>query len=217
MPSAFVFLSLKGDFTMSKYNTITDFVTADRKLRQSLESNSAEFLTHVKSGLELFHGKGNHNIQIVNDMLDTASAGRLPRNKIIDWLAPIVGHKVEKVDTGFFRFGSKKEDVTYEGIIAEAPVHFTNFPSWEEFKRAADPDAFEADKIVKRQISALTRKIQELTEHGYMAAAQALTVARDSLKTAMNQDGFLAVAVNDEAPEMPVTGVQAYIDAQQAA
>lgn len=187
---------------MSQYNTLQEFVQSDRKLRKSLESNSTDYLSHIKAGLTLFHTVGNHNVQIINDMLDTASAGKMPRNRIIDWLVPLVGHKVEKIEAGYFRFGGKKEDADYDAIVSGAPAFLTKYPTWEEYKKEADPAEFDAEKVLKREVKALSRKVEELTDAGYAEAANIMAQMRDMLKSALNSPTILEAQSANDAPAL---------------
>jgi hypothetical protein len=151
------------------FTDYAQFKAADRKLREEMKMTSDEFLSHVKNSLTFFHTDGNHNVQIVNDVLDTASAGRLQRNRIVDWIAPIIGHEVIKLDGGKFGFGKKLEDVEYAEIVEKAPEHFVNYPDWYAWKPEPNPEEFDAKATVQKLVKRMLKDAKKLTEHEFKA------------------------------------------------
>ena len=152
---------------MKLYQDYAQFKADDRALREEGKSVSDRYLEHVKAALTFFHTTGNHNIQIVNDILDTATAMRLQRNRIVDWVSALVGHEVVKLDGGKFGFGKRLEDTDYEAVVALAPEHFEQYPDWYAFKKEADPEDFDAKKTVQQVIKKLNKAAKDLGEHDY--------------------------------------------------
>lgn len=184
---------------MSQFQSYEQFKKADRKLRGELAVSTKVFLSHVVQAVDFFHTEGNHNIQIINDVLDTASTARFPRNKICDWLKPLVGHKVVRdSETRRFEFGGKDADTRYDEIVEHAPEHFAKYPSWEEFSPESAPKAFEPEKLYSREIKRLMRQAEEMDEHGYGVAAEGLRAAANAMKAQQKVDGIFASSESEQ-------------------
>lgn len=181
---------------MKTYANYDEFKAFDRELRENGKKLSDEFLSHVKSALTFFHDAGNHNIQIINDVLDTASAMRLQRNRIVDWLAGLVGHEVGKLQGGKFGFMKKLENVEYAEIVANAAEHFEQFPDWYAFKPEQAPEEYNAINAIQKLIKKLTKEAEKASEHHYSALAETIEAFKKSLE--------VAPIVPDEVEDEPV-------------
>ena len=176
---------------MKLFKDYAEFKAVDRNLRLKGKELSDEYLSHVKDALTFFHTTGNHNIQIVNDILDTASAMRLQRNRIVDWLYALVGHELVKVEGGRFGFGKKLETTDYEIVVSRAPDHFELYPDWYAWKKDPDPEEFDAKKTVQSVIKRLKNAAKDLGEHDYATVSLMLAEIAKRLETT-------PIEINDE-------------------
>lgn len=164
------------------FKSYDEFKKIDRELREQGAKLSDRFLTHIKEGLSFFHTEGNHNVQIINDMMDTASAMRLQRNRIIDWVSPMVGHEVVKLAGGLFGFGKKKDDIQYDDVVSKAPEHFAQFPDWYAWKPEAKPAEFDGIEDMRKLVKKLRAEAKKYTDNGYTSVGAMLTAEADKLQ-----------------------------------
>ncbi len=190
---------------MKTYKTYNEFKTVDRQLRQQGKELSEVFLSHVKDALNFFHTTGSYNIQIVNDVLDTSSAMRLQRNRIVDWVAQLVGHEIIKLDGGKFGFGKKIVDTDYEEVAQAAGAFFEEYPDWYAYKAEHEPEGFEVEKAslkVKKYLESMAKKAKE---GGYSAMSETLEAMRLTFETSpvMQADEVEVEGVVIEALQAP--------------
>lgn len=169
---------------MKIYADYKEFKTVDRAFRADFEKMSDKFISHFKDGLNFFHTEGNHNIQIVNDLLDTASAGRLQRNRIVDWSAALVGHEVVKVAGGRYGFGKKLEDSDYTQIVENAPDYFSLYPDWYAYKPESKPETFEPDVASVKFKKYLDKLAKDASSNGYDVMADLVTKFKKEFEVA---------------------------------
>lgn len=192
---------------MKTYQDYSEFKKADRVLREKGRAVADQYLAHVKDAVNFFHTTGNHNIQIVNDILDTASAMRLQRNRIVDWLEKLIGHEVVKLDGGKFGFGKKLEDTDYDDVVAGAPEHFQDYPDWYAWKKEADPEAYDAKTSMQKLIKRLVSDAKKAGAHHYSEVQAKLEEVAKSLEVMpIEQD---EVQVEEEEAEKGPAAVAA--------
>jgi hypothetical protein len=163
-----------------KFHTYADFKASDRRLRKAVEKISGVYLNHVYHAVDFFMTDGSHNVQIINDILDTADAGRLARNRIVDWLSPIIGHESIKLAGGKYGFGKKLEEFDYS--LADPMGHFKSFPDWYSFKPEKAPDAFNAKEAIEKELKRIKKLAETLKAQGYAVAGVTLETFADELE-----------------------------------
>jgi len=167
---------------MKTYKSYDEFKTFDRNLRKQGKEISDTYLSHVKSALNFFHTEGAHNIQILNDVLDTATAMRLQRNRIVDWVAQLAGHAVIKLDGGLFGFGKKLADVEYSDILDGVAVFFEQYPDWYSWKKEQEPEEYNALSAMQKLIKKLEKEAKTASEHHYSMVAGMIESFKEQLK-----------------------------------
>lgn len=161
------------------FTSYENFKQADRRIRKAQDKISQIYLNHVYKSVDFWMGAGSRNIQIINDILDTASAGRLQRNRIVDWLAPIIGHETKKLTGGLYGFGAKLEDFDYS--LVDAGAHFKQFPDWYSFKPEQAPETFDAKEAIQKELKRIKNLAKKLMENGYNVAGVTLDTFADEL------------------------------------
>jgi hypothetical protein len=164
------------------FTNFESFKIADRRLRKAMGKISGLYVNHTLKSIDFFMGNGSHNVQILNDLLDTATMGKLPRNRIIDWLAPVIPHIVKKGQGGIFTFGAKEEGRDYDPSLAIE--HFQKFPSWEIFKKEQAPDSFDPLTAIQKEIKRIKKLASDLEKGGYSIAGATFGQWADSLEIA---------------------------------
>lgn len=152
-----------------QYTDYATFKAEDRKVRKTLKGNSDRYVQHVMKALDCFHTGGNHNIQIVNDVLDTATAARFQRGKVAEWLEPVVGHELLK---GVF--GKKVEGLDYNTI--DFASHFESYGDWYAFSANQPRPEYDIAKDRDQLVKAIQSKMKRAEKNGYLKAAQELLV-----------------------------------------
>lgn len=156
---------------MTTYATLEQFKTADRRIRKALSRITGQiFLQHVMSSLDYFHTLSNRNIVVVNDLLDTATAGRLGRDKVARWLQPVVGHTLGKDAGGRVSFKGKQKGFDYDSI--NFSEHFSQFPDWTFWKNNPDEPEFDAEKVCQQMIKRLRKQAEQASDAGFSELAQ---------------------------------------------
>lgn len=186
---------------MKLYNDYSEFKADDRALREVMRMTSDDYLSHVKSAMTFFHTTGNHNIQIVNDVLDTASAGRLQRNRIVDWLAALVGHEVVKVPGDKFGFGKKLEESVYEEILDNAADYLEQYPDWYAFKPEQAPEEFDGLKTMSQLIKRVKTIADKYGKHDYAMLHAELTKIAEHLEVLPVQPSHEPESVEGDTEE----------------
>lgn len=194
------------------FKSYEQFKAADRRLRKAGGKISDLFVGHVYRAVDYFlldkneEGSSNYNIQIMNDILDTATRLRLPRNRIIDWLSPVVGHVVIKGEGGVFSFAGKREDTDYAVNRSNAMTHFEKFRDWNAFKPEQAPEAFEPVKHFDKLKKSLAKQIKTAHEAGANVYAGLLESMLQELQTHSEVEVSVIDLPSDEkAEESPAT------------
>ena len=145
------------------YTTYADFKAEDRRVRKSVKMASDKFVNHAIKALDFFHTKGAYNIQIVNDIVDTAKAVRFQGASVAKWLKPVCGHVLEK---GVF--GAKAEGTVYADI--DPGEFFTKYPDWYAYAKGQPKAEFVAEESRDKLVKALETQAKKF-EADYRLAA----------------------------------------------
>ena len=131
----------------------------DKELK-SVKSRGAsvtkEFSSLVRTGVQLYWGETNHNIQVINDLIDCARALKgLRVLALVEYLNEVVPHSNK----------GKKEQNHYGKMDASLKQKMTgtwdsfliNNPNWYEFTVEKNPQPFDFTKLLKTVESKLKK------------------------------------------------------------
>ena len=181
-----------------KYTNMAQFKEDDVKIRAMGIATSEAILTHLKDGLEFFHGEGNHNIQIVNDVLDTADLSRYSPKKVGEWLQVLCGHKFSR-DSGAWCFSGKLPDTDYEQLVSEVPAFLVKHPDWRSYKAPVPEVEFDLVKSTDKAIKVLQTQMEKMLKNEYVNAATELATMIGMLEADKLRESYREIYVPEIA------------------
>lgn len=108
----------------------------DKQLK-SIKKNGGKYLDQfvaiVPTGVGLYWNETNQNIQVVNDLIDAASALKGVRVLGLQaYLQEVIPHKAGTRKEGY-RFGAKDKELNEEKMKKAYPQFLTDNPDWTTF------------------------------------------------------------------------------------
>lgn len=159
---------------MTDYIDYEGFKKYDRELRERGSIVVDELVNHCYKALGFFHAGGNYQINIVNDILDTASAMRFPRKTVGTWLQVMCGHELKGTGQGLC-FGKRKVDLEYSDVLDGIVQHIKDFPDWRGFK--PEEEELPLDEILAKLTKQIRKKLdsaQALCKENGLFGAEAV-------------------------------------------
>ncbi len=151
-----------------KYVDYAAFKVEDKLVRRNGVKSKERFVQHTIKALDCFHDGGNHNIQIINDIGETATVSGYQKKKVLEWLEPVVGHVLDKNV-----FGKKVEGLDYNTL--DLGAHFEAYADWYAFSKD-NPSDWAPDTSRDKLIKSLTAQSKKAEENGYREMSSELSV-----------------------------------------
>ena len=112
------------------YENMEQWKTANDQFGAKLRKDTAALAEHCRQSLVFFLDKGNHQVGILNGLLDLATDGRYGRKKFFTWIEAIIPHKEISLKRGQ-GFGGKVKDAEYP-TMNELESYLTDYPDWRK-------------------------------------------------------------------------------------
>lgn len=123
-----------------------EYDKALKQIKKDGEAVTTEFSNIVLTGIALYWGEANCNIQVINNLIDTAKVFKGLRVKaLIEYLSNVIPHKPSKSGDYHFTESDKKlkkqMEKTWEAWV-------TANPDWDKLTVEKDPAPFNLLKFV---------------------------------------------------------------------
>jgi len=143
---------------------------------------TTEFSDIVITGIQLYYGETNRNIQVINDLIDCAAALKGLRVKgLVEYLSQTIPH-TNLGSAGAHQFGKidkhlkHKMETTWKDFLVE-------HPHWHEFTEEKDPKPFDLIAFLKT----IKKRIDKAHADGSMDSDELSTFKTEVSKFAFTE------------------------------
>lgn len=154
-----------------------------RSIKKRGSKVTSEFTSIVVTGVQLYYGETNRNIQVINDLVDCAQALKGLRTKaLVEYLSQVIPHSNGGTKGGHL-FGKMDKD-----LKAKMDRTWTQFlldnPVWHEYTDEKPPVPFDLVAFLK----SIKGRIEKAHTEGNMDAAGLQTFKTEIAKFAFDED-----------------------------
>ena len=165
--------------------TTTEHKIARNELLKRGGQYKKDFADFAMASVKFFFNEGNHQINIINDLLAIAANGSAKDvGTMADWLAMMIPHKLERVkgqevqfdtlkNTVSFRFGKKESK--YDNVTSL--IFVNNNPKWYLYGKPAVSSVYDADEAQEKVIKYLKVQAKLARKNGAPLLAASLEQA----------------------------------------
>lgn len=125
---------------------------------QMMESSFNDF---VKASVRYFMDAGNHQVAILNGLMQIAHVSGMEEAKLAAYLKKAIPHKyVEATKNKAGQFGAKKENEAYDAMATE--TFLRENPQWHKWGKVTKSTAFDEIQYLKAVVTKLHKEKKDV-------------------------------------------------------